>query len=52
MVKRFKDELSPGAKVIATGGLAPLIATETQVFHAVNPDLTLVGLRMIHEMNQ
>ncbi len=51
MVKRFKSELGQEAKVIATGGLSPLIASETKVFDAVNLDLTLVGLRMIHEMN-
>lgn len=56
MVTRFKAELSvppsgPGANVIATGGLAPLIARETDVFTAVNLDLTLVGLKILHELN-
>ena len=51
MVKRFKRELGQNAKVIATGGLAPLIASETSVFDAVNLDLTLMGLRMIYDMN-
>jgi len=51
MVRRFKDELAEDAKVIATGGLAPLIAGETSVFDAVNADLTLFGLRMIYAMN-
>jgi type III pantothenate kinase len=52
MVRRFKAELGPDTQVIGTGGLAPLIASETQVFDAVNPDLTLIGLRLIYEMNQ
>lgn len=52
MVRRFRDELGPEARVIATGGLASLIAQETRVFHAVNPDLTLIGLRMIYDMNR
>jgi type III pantothenate kinase len=51
MVARFKSELGPDAKVIATGGLAELMARETTVFDAVNPDLTLLGLRMIYDLN-
>lgn len=51
MVKRFKRELGQNAKVIGTGGLVPLIASETHVFDAVNLDLILEGLRMIYEMN-
>lgn len=51
MVKRFKRELGEDAKVIATGGLAPMIARETSVFDVVNLDLTLVGLQMIYQMN-
>ncbi|MSP79223.1 MAG: type III pantothenate kinase [Dehalococcoidia bacterium] len=52
MVKRFRDELGADAKVIATGGQAAIIAKETTIFDAVNPDLTLIGLRMIYEMNR
>ena len=52
MVQRFRTELGQEAKAIATGGLGELIAGETDVFHAVNPDLTLIGLRMVHEMNR
>lgn len=37
---------------MATGGYAELIAKETKVIDAVNPDLTLVGLRLIYEMNK
>lgn len=51
MVARFDKELGGGCKVIATGGLADLIAKEAKVFDAVNPDLTLVGLRLIYELN-
>ena len=51
MVARFKNELGPEAKVIATGGLAELMARETTVFDAVNPDLTLLGLQMIYDLN-
>ena len=52
MVARFKSELGQPAKVVATGGLAELMAKETNVFDAVNPDLTLLGLRLIYEMNR
>ena len=51
LVQRFKEELGQDAHVIATGGLAPLIARETTVFKAVNQDLTLIGLRMIYDLN-
>jgi type III pantothenate kinase len=52
MVARFRAELGPEMKVIATGGLASLVAAETDVIDAVDPWLTLEGLRLIWEMNQ
>ena len=52
MVSRFQKELGGKAKVVATGGYAELLAQETSVIEAVNPDLTLIGLRSIHEMNK
>ncbi len=52
MVERFKKELGGEARVVGTGGWAELIARETQVFDAVDPDLTLHGLRFIHEANR
>jgi type III pantothenate kinase len=54
IVERIKKELGlPEAtvKVIATGGLADLIARETDLFAEVNPFLTLEGLRIIYEKN-
>ncbi len=51
MVARFKEEMGQETRVVATGGLAEIIAEETSVFDDVNPDLTLVGLRMIYELN-
>lgn len=51
MVSRFDAELGGGSKVVATGGLAPVIAGVSVIFDAVDPDLTLNGLRYIHEMN-
>ena len=52
IISRMKAELDPNAKVIATGGYAPLIARETPVIQEVNVDLTLVGLRLIQEANR
>ena len=52
IVARMKEELGADAKVIGTGGYAEILCKETEVFDTVNPDLTLHGLRMIHEMNR
>jgi type III pantothenate kinase len=52
MVARFKAELGPQTRVIATGGLAEVIARETDVIGVVDPWLTLHGLRIIHELNR
>ncbi len=52
MVARFKAELGPETCVIATGGLAGMIARETGVIDVVDPWLTLHGLRIIYELNQ
>ncbi len=38
-------------KVLVTGGLAPLFADATDVFDAVDPDLTMKGLLIIHQRN-
>jgi type III pantothenate kinase len=51
IVARFKQELGSGTKVIATGGLAQVIAKETKVISILAPWLTLDGLRIIHELN-
>jgi len=52
LVSRIQGELGGGAKVIATGGLAGLIAPETKVIDVVEPDLALVGLRLVWEHGQ
>jgi type III pantothenate kinase len=52
MVARVRKELSEKAKVVATGGYAELLAEETRMIEVVNPDLTLIGLRLIYEMNK
>jgi type III pantothenate kinase len=52
MVARFKVELGESMRVIGTGGLAQIIAQETDIIEVVNPWLTLEGLHIIWEMNQ
>jgi type III pantothenate kinase len=52
MVTRFRKELGPEMKVIATGGLADIIAPETKAIQIVAPWLTLDGLQIIWEMNK
>jgi len=52
MVARFRRELGKSMKVIGTGGLAPLIAEETEVIEIQAPWLTLDGLRIVWSLNQ
>jgi type III pantothenate kinase len=52
MVARFRAELGKDMKVVATGGLAEVVAKETQVIDIIAPWLTLEGLRLIWELNQ
>ncbi len=52
IVKRMKEEMEQDAYVIATGGLANLIAQETSVINAVEHFLTLEGLRIIYDLNR
>jgi type III pantothenate kinase len=55
LVNRISDELEEQFKerptVIATGGLAPLIFGVADTLDEHEPDLTLIGLRLIHERN-
>jgi len=51
MVARIDGELGGGTTVVATGGLAGLIEAEAKIFDHVSPHLTLMGLRIIQEMN-
>lgn len=51
MVDRFRKELGPSMKVIATGGLAEIVAQETDVIQIIAPWLTLDGLRLLWDLN-
>lgn len=51
MVARFKKELGEQTKVIATGGLAEIIAADCKAIQVTNPWLTLEGLRILWDMN-
>ncbi|MHC1578631.1 MAG: type III pantothenate kinase [Dehalococcoidia bacterium] len=52
LIRRIEQELKSKTKVIATGGQAALLAHEIPAIEIVNPDLTLIGLRLIYEMNR
>jgi type III pantothenate kinase len=52
IINRIREELGEKAKVVATGGYAKLFASETKVIDVVNPDLTLIGLRLVYFMNR
>ena len=53
LIARTKDALrAPHARVIATGGLAPLFDTHTSAIDYIASELTLDGMRVIYELNQ
>jgi type III pantothenate kinase len=51
MVNRIQKELPEKAKVILTGGFLDIFAEETSVVNVVNPNLILIGLKLVYEMN-
>jgi type III pantothenate kinase len=52
VVARIQEELGDKATVVATGGNAGIIAKETKSIQKVNPNLTLVGIKVIHDLNR
>ena len=53
LVQRFRKELgAPDALVVATGGMARLVAEEAGIIDKLDGILTLKGLRLIYERNQ
>lgn len=52
IVARMRKELGCKAKVVATGGLAVIVAPATDAIDVVEPMLTLEGLRIIYDRNR
>ena len=50
LVSRLKKEVGKPAKVVATGGLASLFDKHTDAFDSIEPDLTIRGLSLLHDM--
>ncbi|MDP9397221.1 MAG: type III pantothenate kinase [Actinomycetota bacterium] len=51
VVRRILAELDGPSTVVATGGLAPLVVAESETIDAHEPDLTLIGLRLVYARN-
>lgn len=51
LVGRIDDELGGGAHVVATGGLATIVAPHATTVQHIDPDLTLFGLYLIYRSN-
>ena len=52
IIQRIERELGDKVKVVATGGYAQAIAQNISAIDIINPDLPLIGLRLIYEMNK
>jgi type III pantothenate kinase len=52
LVRRITAEIGGTATIVATGGLAPLVIAESETIQWHQPDLTLIGLRLVYARNQ
>lgn len=52
IVRRMREEMGVDAPVVATGGLAGIVSKQTPIVNAVEPYLSLLGLRLFHESLQ
>jgi len=48
VIEQMLEEMSPVSRIVATGGLAPLIATASQYIDGIDETLTLDGLRIVY----
>jgi len=51
LTARMKAEIGRPVTVVATGGLADLFDEHTDAFDAIEPDLTIQGLSLLHDMS-
>ncbi|HEY9167648.1 MAG TPA: type III pantothenate kinase [Candidatus Kryptonia bacterium] len=51
MVKRIRASIGSHAKVIATGGFAKMVASQSSIIDKIEPALVLEGVRIIYESN-
>jgi type III pantothenate kinase len=51
LLEKMVEELGEGTRIVATGGLAPLISRGSRLIGSIDADITLEGLRIIHERN-
>lgn len=49
LVARMRAEMGVDAPVIATGGMADVVARHTRLIREVNPNLSLIGLRLFYQ---
>ena len=52
IIERIWEEMGEKATVVATGGYANLIAKESKTINKVNAELTLQGIKIMHDMNR
>src|SRR5437868_395137 len=52
ILARMKEELPPLKRIVATGGLATLLASDSEYIEEVLDDLTLEGLKIIYDRNR
>jgi type III pantothenate kinase len=52
MIERIRNEVGFPCAILATGGLAPLIAKLTSCIEHVDDSLALRGMRIVYERNR
>lgn len=52
IIRKIRSELGETPKVVATGGMSSIIASESGYIDIINPTLTLEGLSFIYELNK